>query len=78
MNAIRIIEEKIGHKWEECRKIDDAAQVLESLAQDLIAKKINACTYIRSIQRKNNYDGTQTIIVTYDNNVRSTYIISEH
>lgn len=78
MKATRIIEEKNGSKWVACRMIDDAVQVLESLAQDLISKKINECKYIRSIKRQNNYDGTQTITVTHNNGTRSVYVIPEH
>lgn len=78
MKATRIIEEKNGSKWAACRMIDDATQVLESLAQDLIAKKINECRYIRSIKRKTNYNGTQTITVDYGNGTRSLYTIPEH
>ena len=40
-------------------------QVYESLAGELIAKKMNACTYIKRIKRTQNYDGTVTITVYY-------------
>ena len=50
---------------------DDAALVYEFLAHDLIAKKINACRYIKTIARKPLYNGFDQIIVTYcdDGNV---------
>lgn len=47
--------------------ITDERQVYQSLANDLIGKKLNNCLYIQSITRVNNYDGTQTITVKYNN-----------
>lgn len=43
----------------------EGSEVWEDLAKDLMAKKLERCSYIRSIQRRNNYDGTHTIIVNY-------------
>lgn len=43
----------------------EGREVWEDLAKDLIAKKLEACRYISSIKRKQNYDGTNTIIVNY-------------
>ena len=48
------------------------------LCNALIAKKLNECRYIKSIKRRNNYDGTQEITVTYDNAVRNIYTIPTH
>lgn len=64
-----------GNKWHTTHETTDPAEVYEFLAHDLIAKKINACTYIRSIKRTNNYDGTLTITVTYDSATRNIYTI---
>lgn len=66
---------KEGKKWIESRTVTDAAAVYESLARELINKKINQCTYITSIQRVNLYNGTQRITVRYCNDVKSEYII---
>ena len=71
----RIAQKKAGKTWVGTYTDTDIASVYKSLSHDLIAKKINACTYIKSIKRIQNYDGTNTIIVTYDNNVRSVYTI---
>lgn len=78
MNENRIymsIEEKINGKYQEIRCVTDLAEVEHNLMHDLIAKKLHACTYIRSIKDRTNYDGTRTIIVTYTNNVRRKYRI---
>lgn len=71
----RTVELKTGRNWEVYRVETDASEIYEALARDLIAKKINGCTYIKSIKRVCNYDGTQTITVTYDNNCRSIYTV---
>lgn len=44
---------------------DDATLVYDYLAHDLIAKKINACQYIKTIARKPLFNGFDQIIVTY-------------
>lgn len=66
---------KSGNKWHTTYEVTDPAAVYEFLSSDLIAKKLNACTYIKSIKRVNNYDGTQTITVTYDSATRNIYTI---
>jgi hypothetical protein len=71
----KIVEIKNGRKWETERVITEESEVYKSLAHDLIAKKIHACTYIKSIKRICNYDGTQTITVTYNNDCRSIYTV---
>lgn len=73
----RVVEVKEGKKYVESMRQTDPATVYEYLSKELIAKKINQCTYIRSIKRQNNYDGTQNITVTYDNNVRAIYTITD-
>lgn len=66
---------KEGSKWVESRTTTDAVEVYESLARELINKKINKCTYITSIQRVNLYNGTQRVTVRYCNGVKSEYVI---
>jgi hypothetical protein len=73
----RVVEIKTGRIWETSYISTDPAYVFESLSKDLISKKINACTYIRNIKRTQNYNGTITITVNYDNNTRSVYTIPE-
>lgn len=53
----------------------DEKEVYKSLLHDLIAKKFNGCTYITRIVKRNNYDGTITVTVTYDNGVRNIYTV---
>ena len=64
---------RVGKTWSTTLEDTDPASVYEFLTHDLIAKKLNACTYIKSIKRVNNYDGTQTITVTYDSATRNVY-----
>lgn len=78
MNVNFITEVKKGNKYEITRECNDSAYVYESLARDVIAKKINLCTYIKSIKRIQLYNGFEKIIVTYDNNCRCTYTIESH
>lgn len=78
MNENRIymsIEEKNNGKYQEIRRVTDPAEVEHDLMHDLIAKKLHACTYIRSIKDRTNYDGTRTITITYTNDVRRIYRI---
>lgn len=72
------IEVKNGKTYEVTRVCEDRAEVYESLARDMVNKKICACTYIKSIKRTQLYNGFEKIIVNYDNNVRTTYTIESH
>lgn len=69
---------KEGRTWKESYINNNPADVYESLAHALIAKKLHACSYIKSIKRTNNYDGTQTVTVNYDNGVKTVYIVDNH
>lgn len=70
------VQVKQGRNWVAGYTSLNAADVYSDLSHDLIAKKLNSCTYIKSIKRTNNYDGTQTITVNYDNETRSIYTIT--
>jgi hypothetical protein len=61
--------------WVEAHTITDEATVYARLSEDLIAKKINKCLYIKSIKRVNNYDGTQNITAVYDHGVKVVYTV---
>ena len=71
----RIVEVKTGKKWDVSRIVTDELEVYQSLSADIIAKKIKSATWVKSIKRVNNYDGTQNITVTYDNDCRSIYTV---
>lgn len=75
MEIKRVFEVKEGRTWKEEFACTDTAEVYKWLAEELIAKKINACTYIRSIKRDNLYNGFQRITVAYDNGGRSVYTV---
>lgn len=70
-----VIEIKNGKKWVKDTVFTDETLVYKYLANDLISKKLNGCTYIKTIKRVPNYDGTQTIIVTFNNDTRSIYTV---
>lgn len=72
------IEVKNGKKYEVTNVIENRTEVFESLARDLVNKKLCACTYIKSIKRVNLYNGFEKITVTYDNDVRRIYVIESH
>ncbi len=71
----RLVETKRNGKWEVSFTETDKNKIWESLAKDLISKKIHKATWIKSIRDNSNYDGTRDITVTYDNNVRSIYTV---
>lgn len=54
----------------------DAGDVIERLAGDLAAKYIGKASFIKSIKRRNNYDGTQLYTVFYDNGYKIEYTVS--
>lgn len=56
----------------------DAARIYDDLAHEIIAKKINQCTWIRSIKRQPLYTGYDRIIITMDNGDRKVYTITSH
>lgn len=74
----RVVEVKEGRNWNIHHEVTDEKEIYESLAHDLIAKKLSSCTWIKSIKRVQNYDGTITITVNYDNNCRSLYTVKDH
>ena len=71
-------EEKQGHKFVVTWESDDATQVYDDLSHELIAKKINNCTWIRSIKRTPLYNGFDRITVTQDNGNRRIYTVKSH
>ena len=78
----RKTEVKHGKKWEASTSDPmTGAEVYRALAEDLLYKYVNKASFIKSIKRKQNYNGTVTIIVTYDhtgiatNDVRAIYTI---
>ena len=74
----RTYEVKEGRKWIECFTTEDPAEVYKWLSDDLIAKKLNAAPFIRSIKRENLYDGHQRSTVNYRTSGaggRSVYVI---
>ena len=62
-------------KWY-CNYVEnDQAAVYKQLCGDLIAKKLEQCSYIKSVKRVQNYDGTIDIIINYNNDCRNIYTV---
>lgn len=53
-------------------------EIYEELALAMISKKINNCSWIKSIKRTPLYNGTQKVTITFDNDCRNIYIVSDH
>ena len=70
-----VVYTKINGKYVEQHTNDNELYVYQRLSEDLIAKKINCCTYITRISRTNLYNGYAQITVNYDNNVKVIYTI---
>ena len=74
---IKIVEVKENNKWVQTYSTEDIATVYQDLSESLIAKKLNCCTYIRSIKRINLYNGFQKITVYHTNDVKVTFIVED-
>lgn len=72
------VEVKDGKDWTVSHIIKDPLRVYRDLCHALISKKINCCKYITRIRYASNYDGTCSIYVNYDNNVRVRFKIESH
>jgi hypothetical protein len=72
-NIRRTVYTKEGRAWRETYSTTDEAEVYRSLAGDLEARYMAQARYIRRVERRNNYDGTETFSVYYDNAVKSIY-----
>ena len=79
MKANYIYQEKTKGGYIETYRQDDEIAVYSELAAELIAKKINSCSWIRSIQRKPLYNGFDEITVYYDHGKgRRVYTVESH
>lgn len=68
---------KEGKYYIESHSITDPETIYKQLTTCLIAKKINCCTWIKSIKRENLYNGYQKITIVQDNGIKEEYIIKE-
>ena len=68
INTTRAFQIKEGKTWT-TTFTSEGEHALQFLASELAAKYVGKASYIRSIKRRNNYDGTQTYIVTYNPDV---------
>lgn len=74
----RTTEVKKSGKYVAEHTITDEKEVYEELALAMISKKINNCSWIKSIKRTPLYNGTQKITITFDNGCRNIYIVADH
>lgn len=78
MEKVKLVfEEKRGSEYVPTWETDDVNRVYEGLTHELISKKICGCTYIKSITRKQLYNGFIRVTVAYGNG-RRVYTINEH
>lgn len=68
-------QRKAGRTYETTYVCEDNARVYESLANALVSKKLNCCSYIKSIKRIQMYTHVE-IIVTQDNGFRTIYYVN--
>ena len=52
-------------KWETTYVSTDAEHVLKMFSENMVAKYIGKAPYVKSIKRKQNYNGTATYTVNY-------------
>ena len=77
MEIKKVTQKKDGNAWIDTYTDNNPETVYKSLASDLIAKKINKCTYIKSIKRVQRYEYVE-IIVLYESDIRSVYYLEAH
>ena len=75
MTICKRVEVKKNGKYNESFTTYDQLEVYRSLSNDLISKKICNCSYIKSIRRVNNYNGTINVTVTYNNDCKAIYTV---
>lgn len=66
---------KAGNKYSTSAIWHDSELVYKELCHDIWAKHIAKATYIKRITDRNNYNGTRTIEVLYDNGVKRIYTV---
>lgn len=69
-----VYQKKSKRKWELTITVD-GDEVFRDLCNDLMTKKIWNGKSVRRILDRSNYDGTRTVTVYYDNDVKSEYIV---
>lgn len=73
--VVYVYEKRDGNKWVETYRSEDRAWVYSGLAHCLIAKKLDECTWIKRIEKKQRYDDYTTIVVYEDNGNRRVYTV---
>lgn len=68
-------QKRIDNCWVTQFASEDKAHLYEQLSNALVSKKINCCSYIKSIKREQHYDYVK-ITVTQDNGHRAVYYLN--
>ena len=68
---------KNGKTWTATYIETDTAAIYKSLNKDLRNRFIHRAAYVTRVTDYCNHDGTRTITVYYNNNVKSVYIVKD-
>lgn len=71
----RTCYKKEGNAWKETYKETNKTIIYEQIARALHAKYIAKAPYIKRLIDYSNYDGTRTITIYYDNNIKDVFIV---
>lgn len=76
-NIIARIEKKENGKYKPVNEYNEFTReyLTDKLMDELRNKYLLKCSWIKSIKRENHFNGTETVIVTYDNGYRTVYEI---
>lgn len=76
-NITAIIEKTINGKYEIVNSGEDFTKeyLCEKLMEEMKEKYLCKATWVKNIKRENRFNGTEKVIVTYDNGYRTIYTI---
>ena len=66
---------RFTYKDKQLIRVTDSIVNYQELSNRLISKKLHHCSWIKSIRSENNYNGTTTIKIIYDNNTTDKFVI---
>ena len=72
-----VYQNKKGRGYETVQESDDADWINRQFLRELVAKKLAACSWVRSIRREPLFNGFHKYTVTYDHGGRSIYTIQD-
>ena len=79
MRQIELIREvKKGSKWETVYTLTNKEDIYKELSDAMVTKYLTKASWIKSIRRTQNYDGTITVTVNYDKDLRSIITVEDN